>query len=121
MASTRRCRPVVRWVRISTISPPGRVAHWREARARLFALADALLPKSAISGRPVLSGRLTEFADFLYRIEVCRLNPNRVPGSFISEALLNQQIACKNHAWEFGMDTPEITNCQWRSRDPPMA
>ena len=37
----------------------------------------------------------------------------RVTGSSAREALLNQQIACKNHAWEFGVDTPEITNWQW--------
>ena len=37
----------------------------------------------------------------------------RVTGSSAREALLNQQIACKNHAWEFGVDAPEITNWQW--------
>jgi len=37
----------------------------------------------------------------------------RVTGSSAREALLNQQIACKNRAWEFGVDTPEITNWQW--------
>jgi len=37
----------------------------------------------------------------------------RVTGSGAREALLNQQIACKNHAWEFGVDPPEITNWQW--------
>jgi xylulose-5-phosphate/fructose-6-phosphate phosphoketolase len=37
----------------------------------------------------------------------------RVTGSSVREAMLNQQIACKNHAWEFGVDNPEITNWQW--------
>jgi xylulose-5-phosphate/fructose-6-phosphate phosphoketolase len=37
----------------------------------------------------------------------------RVTGSSAREALLNQQIACKNHAYEFGIDSPEITNWQW--------
>ena len=36
-----------------------------------------------------------------------------VTGSSAREALLNQQIACKNHAWEFGVDAPEISNWQW--------
>jgi hypothetical protein len=33
----------------------------------------------------------------------------RSTGSSAREAPLNQQIACKNHAWEFGVDSPEIT------------
>ena len=37
----------------------------------------------------------------------------RVTGSSVREAMLNQQIVCKNHAWEFGMDDPEISNWQW--------
>ena len=37
----------------------------------------------------------------------------RVTGSSAREAILNQQITCKNHAWEFGVDRPEITNWQW--------
>jgi xylulose-5-phosphate/fructose-6-phosphate phosphoketolase len=37
----------------------------------------------------------------------------RVTGSSARETLLNQQIACKNHAYEFGIDPPEITNWQW--------
>ena len=36
-----------------------------------------------------------------------------VTGSSAREALLNQQIACKHHAWEFGVDAPEISNWQW--------
>jgi xylulose-5-phosphate/fructose-6-phosphate phosphoketolase len=36
-----------------------------------------------------------------------------VTGSSAREALLNQQIGCKNHAYEFGIDSPEITNWQW--------
>jgi xylulose-5-phosphate/fructose-6-phosphate phosphoketolase len=37
----------------------------------------------------------------------------RVTGSGVREALLNEQIACKNHAYEFGIDRPEITNWKW--------
>ena len=37
----------------------------------------------------------------------------RVTASSVREAMLNQQIACKNHAWEFGVDDPEISNWQW--------
>jgi xylulose-5-phosphate/fructose-6-phosphate phosphoketolase len=37
----------------------------------------------------------------------------RVTGSSAREALLNQQIACKNRAYEFGIDRPEIANWQW--------
>jgi xylulose-5-phosphate/fructose-6-phosphate phosphoketolase len=36
-----------------------------------------------------------------------------VTGSGVREALLNRQIACKNHAWEFGIDPQDITNWQW--------
>ncbi len=37
----------------------------------------------------------------------------RVTGASVREAMLNQQIACKNHAWNFGVDNPEIANWQW--------
>jgi len=37
----------------------------------------------------------------------------QVSGSGVREALLNEQIACKNHAYEFGIDRPEITNWKW--------
>jgi xylulose-5-phosphate/fructose-6-phosphate phosphoketolase len=37
----------------------------------------------------------------------------RDTGSSAREALLNQQIAYRNHACEFGIDPPEITNWQW--------
>jgi len=36
-----------------------------------------------------------------------------VTGSGVREALLNEQIACKNHAYEFGIDQPDITNWKW--------
>ncbi|MBV8190969.1 MAG: phosphoketolase family protein [Alphaproteobacteria bacterium] len=39
-----------------------------------------------------------------------------VTGSAAREALRNQQIACQNHAYEFGIDAPEITNWQWPFR-----
>ncbi len=34
-------------------------------------------------------------------------------GASVREALLNQQIACKNHAHQFGVDPADITNWQW--------
>jgi xylulose-5-phosphate/fructose-6-phosphate phosphoketolase len=36
-----------------------------------------------------------------------------VTGSGVREALLNEQIACKNHAYEFGIDRADITNWKW--------
>ena len=36
-----------------------------------------------------------------------------VTGAGVREALLNQQIAAKNHAHEFGIDRQDITNWQW--------
>jgi xylulose-5-phosphate/fructose-6-phosphate phosphoketolase len=43
---------------------------------------------------------------------------DRVPrlrnrSAHVREALLNQQIACKNYATEFGLDSPEISKWQW--------
>jgi len=43
---------------------------------------------------------------------------DRVPrirdrAAHVREALLDQQIACKHHAFEFGVDPPDITNWQW--------
>jgi xylulose-5-phosphate/fructose-6-phosphate phosphoketolase len=43
---------------------------------------------------------------------------DRVPrirdrAAHLRDDLLNQQIACKNHAFEFGVDPAEITNWQW--------
>jgi xylulose-5-phosphate/fructose-6-phosphate phosphoketolase len=37
----------------------------------------------------------------------------RVKGASAREALLNQQIACKEYAHEFGIDQPEITDWKW--------
>ena len=37
----------------------------------------------------------------------------RVTGSNVREALRNEQIACQNHAYEFGLDRPEITDWKW--------
>jgi xylulose-5-phosphate/fructose-6-phosphate phosphoketolase len=37
----------------------------------------------------------------------------RVTGSSAHEALLNQQVARKSHAYGFGVDPPDITNWQW--------
>jgi xylulose-5-phosphate/fructose-6-phosphate phosphoketolase len=37
----------------------------------------------------------------------------RVTGAGAREALLNQQIACKNHAYQWGVDPQDITDWQW--------
>jgi xylulose-5-phosphate/fructose-6-phosphate phosphoketolase len=37
----------------------------------------------------------------------------RVTGAGVREALLNQKIASKQHAYEFGIDPPEITDWKW--------
>jgi len=37
----------------------------------------------------------------------------RVTGSSVREALLNEQIACENHAYKFGIDREDITNWKW--------
>ena len=36
-----------------------------------------------------------------------------VTGSSVRENLCNQQIDCKNHAYEFGLDRPEVTDWKW--------
>ena len=38
----------------------------------------------------------------------------QVKGASVREALLNQQIAAKSHAHEFGVDPQDITNWQWQ-------
>jgi xylulose-5-phosphate/fructose-6-phosphate phosphoketolase len=37
----------------------------------------------------------------------------RVTGAGVREALINQRIACKQHAYEYGIDSPEITDWKW--------
>jgi len=37
----------------------------------------------------------------------------RVKGAGVREALVNQQIACKQYAYEFGLDRPEDTDWKW--------
>ena len=37
----------------------------------------------------------------------------RVTGAGVREALINQRIACKQHAYEFGIDPAEITDWKW--------
>jgi len=37
----------------------------------------------------------------------------RVIGSAVREALRNEQITCQNHAYEFGLDRPEVTDWKW--------
>jgi xylulose-5-phosphate/fructose-6-phosphate phosphoketolase len=37
----------------------------------------------------------------------------RVTGSSVRESLRNQQIACQNYAYEFGLDRPEVTDWKW--------
>jgi xylulose-5-phosphate/fructose-6-phosphate phosphoketolase len=34
-------------------------------------------------------------------------------GSSVREALLNEQISCLNHAYQFGTDRPDITDWKW--------
>jgi xylulose-5-phosphate/fructose-6-phosphate phosphoketolase len=34
-------------------------------------------------------------------------------GSSVREALLNEQIACLNHAYQFGVDRQDITDWKW--------
>jgi xylulose-5-phosphate/fructose-6-phosphate phosphoketolase len=36
-----------------------------------------------------------------------------VTGADVREALINQRIACKQHAYEFGIDPPELTDWKW--------
>ena len=50
------------------------------------------------SDRPLQPGRITRF---------------RVTGASVREALLNEQISCKEHAYKFGIDQPEITDWKW--------
>ena len=37
----------------------------------------------------------------------------RVKGASVREALMNELIACKRHAHEFGVDRPEVTDWKW--------
>jgi len=37
----------------------------------------------------------------------------RVKGASVREALVNQQIASKQHAYEFGVDRQEISDWKW--------
>jgi xylulose-5-phosphate/fructose-6-phosphate phosphoketolase len=37
----------------------------------------------------------------------------RVSGAGVREAMLNEQIACKQHAYEFGIDRPDIDAWKW--------
>ena len=42
-----------------------------------------------------------------------RMQRFRVKAASVREALANEQIACKRHAHEFGVDRPEITDWKW--------
>jgi xylulose-5-phosphate/fructose-6-phosphate phosphoketolase len=42
-----------------------------------------------------------------------RMSRFRFTGSGVRETLRNQQIACENHAYGFGLDRPEITDWKW--------
>jgi xylulose-5-phosphate/fructose-6-phosphate phosphoketolase len=42
-----------------------------------------------------------------------RMERFRVTGSSVREELLNEQIACKNYAFEFGVDRPDIADWKW--------
>ena len=42
-----------------------------------------------------------------------RMSRFRITGSGVRETLRNQQIACESHAYEFGLDRPEMTDWKW--------
>ena len=42
-----------------------------------------------------------------------RMSRFRITGASVREKLLNEQIACENYAYEFGVDRPEVTSWQW--------
>jgi xylulose-5-phosphate/fructose-6-phosphate phosphoketolase len=42
-----------------------------------------------------------------------RMERFRVTGSSVREELLSEQIACKNYAFEFGVDRPDIADWKW--------
>ena len=44
-----------------------------------------------------------------------RIPRYRETGSGVREALINEQIACKNHAYEFGVDRQDATDWKWLS------
>ncbi len=37
----------------------------------------------------------------------------RIRGSHARERLLNRQIDCRNHAYEHGIDMPEVIDWRW--------
>jgi len=37
----------------------------------------------------------------------------RVTGASAREALVNQRIQCEEHAYQFGVDRPDITDWKW--------
>ena len=37
----------------------------------------------------------------------------QVRGSHAREALLNEQLDCRNYAYEYGIDKPEIVDWKW--------
>ena len=42
-----------------------------------------------------------------------RIPSLQVRGSHAREALLNEQLDCRNYAYEHGIDKPEIVNWRW--------
>ena len=62
----------------------------------------------------VLLNPAHKHADLVLAIDAIDRMPRfSVTGSGVREALLNEQIACKNHAYEFGIDREDITNWKW--------
>jgi len=57
------------------------------------------------------SGEIPDEGEAIDAID--RMPRFRVTGAGAREALLNQQIACKNHAYEFGTDPDDINNWEW--------
>jgi len=42
-----------------------------------------------------------------------RLPRFRVTGANVREALVNERIACLQHAYEFGIDRPDLADWKW--------
>jgi len=81
------------------------------SRRRRSSWQAATRDRSAPAHRRTAKARLERFSLAIDAID--RMPRFRVTGSSAREALLNQQLACKNHAHEFGVDPPEITSWQW--------
>ena len=68
--------------------------------------------RSTVKGAPLSTDELRKI-DAYWRASLYRMPRFNVRGSSVREALLNEQIACKNHAYEVGIDREDVTN--WKS------